>query len=461
MPVARIISDPSADTSALRLRLEREGYSVEFAASRDAGAGADLLIEVESVDAARALDYAATLASASDAVVVVASGVVAAPIEEQRFAPAVAAEPVRAEDELPAANEPVATNHADADPHEPTIDLRTGAGAVLGLLGNTASDFKSAISESGDGVRESLSEVKTRVGSVLDDLKRKRELAAEARRLERERAELEKEERRREQELLQQQRMQAEMRAREERERLRREHEAQRHAAMEAERARLAAEADRIRQERERIAAERAAAIPAPPIVSATPPPQRIQPAEVAPGVWRGAPILQPRAQAPRSLRTSAAQRSPRRSAVPRMSPRDQKMQRAAFIASVVTLVAMLGFAAFINLHPSSPISHSMVQNPVEEKTPFGPAQINQAQNVAKPSPPPPQHAAAARTTLPQAEAPALSQHPATKPVRRHHRSADDVTAEDEVVVHHYGAPAKRPPSTQQRAGVRRYSDSE
>ena len=145
---------------------------------------------------------------------------------------------------------------------------------------------------------------------------------------------------------------------------------------------------------------------------------------------------------------------------------RDRRLQRAAFIASIAALLVMLGFAAALNIHPGSPMPHSMVQNPVQEKSPFGAASITPATSLAgvaaKPAAKP-----VAQTTMPQHDAaPAPVQKPAAakpSPGRARHRAAaDDYVAEDEVVVHHYGQAAtqqKHPPSTQTRAGIPKYTD--
>jgi type IV secretory pathway VirB10-like protein len=146
-----------------------------------------------------------------------------------------------------------------------------------------------------------------------------------------------------------------------------------------------------------------------------------------------------------------------------RTGGRDHRFQRAALIASVVALVAMLGFAVAMNVHPSSPIPHSMVQNPVQEKSPFGAASITPVTTTTtKPVATKP----AAHAALPQNDA-APVKPPAAKvtkpsPTRTRRAARDNYVAEDEVVVHHYGATAqKHPPAAQTQAGVRKYTDQE
>lgn len=129
-------------------------------------------------------------------------------------------------------------------------------------------------------------------------------------------------------------------------------------------------------------------------------------------------------------------------------------------MASVVALLAMLGFAAAINIHPGAPIPHSMVQNPVQEKSPFGAASITPATTTTAPPTPKP----VAQTVLPQRDATPVSKPPAAKPspVRNRKAAANHYVAEDEVVVHHYGAAAqKHPPTAQTQAGVRKFSDQQ
>src|SRR3954467_2614101 len=93
--------------------------------------------------------------------------------------------------------------------------------------------------------------------------------------------------------------------------------------AMQEERARLAT------AERERLAKQQVAPV-TPPLVS-------------QPLARRAAPPL--RRPVARTRVTSS-----------RRANRERRFQRAAVMASVVALVAMLGFAAAINIHPGAPI---------------------------------------------------------------------------------------------------------
>ena len=144
---------------------------------------------------------------------------------------------------------------------------------------------------------------------------------------------------------------------------------------------------------------------------------------------------------------------------------RDRRFQKAALTASIVALVAMVGFAVALNIHPSSPIPHSMVQNPVQEKSPFGSASITPATTTpgpavkpvaAKPTAVLPQH-----DTAPVAKPTAQSKKP-TPSRPAHHTRRNNYVADDEVIVRHYGqTQPKHPPAAQPRAGVPRYTDQQ
>jgi hypothetical protein len=433
MPVARIITSTPADCEELRRQLTAAGYSVKLAAPDEEFDDADIVVAAANVHTDYALQYASELAVEAGADVIVAPGVVAG-----SSVPA-----PRGEERIPA--KPQYKSDAPA----------------TGVLLSTAQEFKSAIAEGGQSIRETLGGYTVRLRQGWESRKQQRAIDAEQKRLEREQREYERQQR---EFALRQQRAAAEAQMAAERERLRlqraaeeqrlRREQEERRAALEAERARLAAEAERARAEQERVARE-AAWVAQPTPAPAMPPeaPIAVAPVAAVP-VTPPLPVARPRAPVRRAV--------PRpRATIRRTSRRDQRFQRAALFASVVALLAMLGFAIAMNIHPGAPIPHSMVQNPVQEKSPFGAASITPATSSAKPAP----VQAVSHTALPQRDAtPATTAKPSPgkKPAAARRRASNNYVAEDEVVIHHYGTtPAKHPPATQTRAGVPKYTDQD
>ncbi len=486
MPVARIITRTPAESEELRRQLTAAGYSVKFTAPDEEFDDADLIVAAANVHVDYALQYAAEVAAEADADVIVAPGAI------NNAAPAV----------------PAVRNANSADLNAPP---------AAGVLFGTAS----ALTDEAEEQTQSSS-VLARLGRAWQEFRQKRAVSAEEKRLELERRAHERRER--EQELLQRraaaearmvtererhrpQRMVEEERMRREQEqvraremeRARAEAEAQRarmaaeaeHArveqerarremeqrrALEAETARIAAEAERARIEQERVRVEQdrllreeheratreaaltAAAQEAP---VPTPAPRVIEPQPTTPY----APVAAGATWAPVPISSRVARpRTPAR----RTSKREQKLQRAALIASIVTLFAMLALAAVLNVHPSAPMPASVTNNPVQEKSPFGTASIGPSTSIAKPAPaaqPTPQASnrppeASSRAAMPQNDSTAVPAKPSANKSRHLRRHIDDDVAQDEVVIHHYGAqPQKHPPSTQTRAGVPRYTD--
>ena len=436
MPVARIITSTPADCDELRRQLTAAGYSVKLTAPDEEFHDADIVVAAANVHTDYALQYASELAAEADADVIVAPGVVAGSGVAAQREDSVHGE-TRSRSDVPA----------------------------LGVLSGTARDFKSAMGEGSEGIRETLGGFTSRLRQAWEEKKHQRAIEAEQKRLEREQREAERQEREYE---LRQQRAAAEAQMAAERERMRlqraaeqerlRREQEERHAVMEAERARLAAEAERARAEQERIARE--AAIAAPPATLPAMPPEMPIAAPVAAAPVVAAPVA-PRPPMPRPV-GHERRPVPRSRTLPRRTTRrDQRFQRAALFASVVALLVMLGFAVALNVHPGAPIPHSMVQNPVQEKSPFGAASIAPATSIAKPAP----VQTATRTALPQRDATpakAAKPSPEKKPVRARRRASDDYAAEDEVIIHHYGTTqSKHPPAAQTRAGVRKYSDQD
>lgn len=437
MPVARIITTSPAESEELRRQLTAAGYSVKFAAPSEEFTDADIVVAAANVHADYALQYAAEVAAEADADVIVAPGVVRGSLASYR-------------------NEPI------SQPEQQEERASGSSVPVGGTLFGTASEVKDALADSGAGIRETLGDFGARIGGFLERLKEKRDVIAERKRLENEQRAIEREEQRR---VLQQQRMEAEARMAVEREQLRARRQAeQERLRLEQQQMRRAMDEERarIKAERERFAIEQASAREAERERLAQLSPPSPVPAEPAPVQVHPAPAQRALLTPPVRRRARPVQRPGAR----RQSTREHRFQKAAFVASIVALVAMLGFAAALNIHPGSPMPHNMVQNPVQEKSPFGAASITPATSMAgvaaKPAAKPVAH-----TALPQHDtAPVAKPAPqSTKPSPSRARRAarDNYTAEDEVVVHHYGQAAqqKHPPATQQRAGVRRYSDQD
>ncbi|MGH9524665.1 MAG: hypothetical protein ACRD3E_19250 [Terriglobales bacterium] len=423
MPVARIITEYPQESEELVRQLTAAGYTVKFTAPDEEFNDADLVVSAANVHSDFALQYAAEVAQASDAAIIVAPGVVPG--------------------SMSTSSEAVAAPAAVAKPVSERLASFTG------------------------GLQQRWQQ-----------LREERALAREQKRLERERHAMQAEE-------LRQEAMRAraaeEARLSADRERLRLERqvrEEQMRAAAEAERAQIAAEQDRIAAERERLrlqrqaqeeerrrvedqelarraeeeerariaAAEREREIRPEPAPAFYPP---VAPAPVASAV----PV------APVSARSVVA----RPSAVSvRRTSRSSTMRKALVAASVVALVLMIVFAILINIQPSSPLSNGVVNNSVQEQSPFGPAHSPTAQpatttivHAAAPVAQPPQKADAAAPSKPAA----VVTHPSVVHRSRRSKGNGDV-AQDQVIIHHYGV-AKRPAGGQTRAGIPRYSDQQ
>jgi hypothetical protein len=437
MPLARIISSQhGTDESEIKRHLQATGYEVEVTApGQGSSRVADLEIDLEYLTAAQAMDAALRMAD-DGADVFIAPGVVrqqSAPqsppvIEQSAIVPASAQQ------------QPTAEPQPNVEPANGNADLR------------------------GPSLLE-------RVGAVWEERQRR----TEERRLERERQAREEDERRRHQALELQRRREQEERARAEQERLERE-QMTREAVLRAERARQIEESER----------RRAAELPRQALRTAQPPDtQRLAAMEAqmqtAPAVRKGglaapkSPVApKPGVAAPQRTAAAAPPRPASRPSAPRAivgpprripSPRDRQWQRATLLASLVALMAMLGFAAAMKLRPVEPLPSQMLQNNAEQKVPFGPATISPPVPAAKTTPAP-------VATRPRATAVAPARKPAPrpsaareKPVRhqspppRARRSANHLLAQDEVVVRHY--PSASSPTSQRTdtSGIRRYSD--
>ncbi len=408
MRVARIITSQQhgEDEDELKRQLQAAGDEVDVAAPGQAGAGrADLEVELQSVSAEQALDTALRLAR-GDADVYIAPGVLPqAPVPQ-----AVPAVVVEQQAVVP---EPMSEPSTAAEPQ-------------------TQAEADPAAEEArGPSLFQ-------RVGTAWAE----RQQRAQERRLQRELRAREEDERRRQQALELQRRREQEERARVERLRVLRE-EMAREATLRAQHAREKEESERRR------AAELPRQVFRPAPASDT---QRLAAMEAQ---------MQPAARVPAVRRPISPPAGPRRVAPPRRriaSRRERQWQWAALLASLVALMAMLGFAAAMNLHPVEPLPAQMLQNNAQQQVPFGAATITPAK---------PASVAPVRASAPAGRPTAVS--PARKPAPRPsaarektvrsspraHRS-DNRVADDSVVVHHYASPNSAPA---QSAEIRRYSD--
>lgn len=485
MANARIVTRHYDEAVPVAERLKQLGYTVEiFDPDQLRLSDADLELELDLLPAAQALREAGRRARRENADVFVDRGTFAA--EEPTTAQAEELGQPRVAAQLKVDAAPAAPLHEPEPEH------------IADTVQNTVVQFGAAFSEARGQISESAADAKARARSAVDRLRSKFEekrgqlqAAREERRLlreeaeERKRVELEREAARRMAELQsrraaeeEERRLRAQelaYRQRQEDEERRRMQEEERRAAaaraaIEAERAEQARaeqlrreqerqrieeewrarEAERMRVEEQRRAeeTERARAVEAQRLQAAqerpqagTPPAQVREPdpvaTEIARRVYRASQA--PRARAPQRVR-------PRHLA----SRRERQWQRAAFYASVVALVVMLGFVfAMHQSTPASPTANLLPQNAVEQQVPFGAAK-------AVPRAP-------LRTAAPVAPAVPLrtAAQPARKPsaARRHGRGG---VAEDEVIVHHYGQQrAKNAPAAGTSAGVRHFSDME
>jgi hypothetical protein len=138
--------------------------------------------------------------------------------------------------------------------------------------------------------------------------------------------------------------------------------------------------------------------------------------------------------------------------------------RKAVATAFGASLLVLLGFVAFANRRPASPLSPGalMRNDSVKQAKPFGAATIAPPATAAKQS-----AAAAPAKTAPAKTSPAVRSTPqkprsTRRSARRlRPRSEDDPMAEDEVVVRHLQSPRAKPQSTASNTKLKQYSDME
>jgi hypothetical protein len=480
MPVARIVTRHAPhESEALKVLSEQlgaAGYEVEIAPLEASGAEADLVVEFDELPVAEALEAAVRMARAADADVYIAPGLFAQPAMRARPEH----EPIPTPSHSEPSEQPVAESTNTSEVHD-----NVGRGSVIG---STLDELGTALAEGRVGVRDTVERVRVRAAGAWARWQQQRAEAAQALRLARERREMELEERRRQHEaelqrraeeheqlLAERERLAAEQEralreqmardaaVRAERERAEREamaREAARRAelfhAEEQERRRLAAiQAERMRAQREQDA-QRAAALAAERTRlqreeearrAAALASERREPEPRRPVEQPAPPIAEPvYASAPPVFRRRLVRRRRR---IP--SARQRQWQRAAFLASVTTLAAMLGFALAANMRAKSPLPASLIQNQVQQQIPFGPAKAVPAAT---------QTSAPVRAAVPvKTGAPKPSPAKPAAPRRSRSGSSErDIVAEDEVIVRHH-RPASRLQRPQTTAAIRKITD--
>ena len=165
-----------------------------------------------------------------------------------------------------------------------------------------------------------------------------------------------------------------------------------------------------------------------------------------------------------------AAQRPPRpRVAAERYAPRERDtnrvMKRAFVAAACLAVLAAIGWGAYENRTPASPLSNSerVRGNSIQQDVPFGAARINGQGNATRPVVTP-----AAKTVQQSAQTarkPAAAKPAGTKPAAstpkgtRHAANDAGMIAEDQVIYH--GAPKKSTnrAAAQQHPPVKKISD--
>jgi len=536
MPVARIVT-PLVDKQSQALtklteRLRLAGFDVDIAAPDTLAGEADLVLEIGEMPTEEALDTAFDLARRDDADLYLAPGLfTSAGKATASAATTERAAPERADDDVVASvmelcgSEPHALESerefADAsalagnDEIEPpavraSSDEEELKPAGPSVIGQTVQQLGAAIQEGSSGIRDTLAGVYGRVAGTLSELQQRRAETMQAMREQRERREAEREQQRREhelelqrqaeerqrltadrerqaaereRELREQQTREAALRAeieRIEREAMAREaarraqeaeaaeQERRRQAALEAERVRIAREqeakraaavaAERARQEqeRQRVVASAVELTPSSQSnwrVGGTP--SRVSP---VPAMPTAEPLPRPRLVPP-----------PHR----RPTTRERQWQRAAFVASIATLAAMIGFAIAANRNPVSPLPQALKQNEVQQQVPFGPARIDVSSakvprapahslSPVLSSPLPSRNGELGGTPVaslsarkPVSQKPSAAREVSKRPARRASTSADN----DEVIVRHLRPQPTDSAKQSTVSGVRHYSD--
>ncbi len=379
------------------------------------------------------------------------------------------------------------------------------------VTASTIHEVGSALSEAKQDVSESVSSYAERITGAFTAWQERRAAAAEERRRIAAERERQREEQRQAEQLELQRRHEEEQRAEEERRRLAAEEMARqaereriareemaRQAALAAERERAAreqtariaalrAEQERLaREEMERQAAvvalrerearerrEREAALqrepdrrplgqkPESPVIlpvgaSVQPPLERVSAVSIAPVPLAAHPPASTGVSAPTIAPTLAPITRPRTEVYPARrvpSARDKRWHQAAFFASVVTLVVMLGFGAAMNIGKSSPIPSNLLQNGVQQQTPFGPASMAATPGPASTPAKSTRPVSSKKAQPPQTRTPSKPSPQVHSPRRRASGNRDD-----EVVVRHF-TPVRTNTAQTRTDGVKRFSD--
>lgn len=431
MPLARIITRTPQNAVAASEYLRSQGYTVETVSPQEFRiTPAELELNLERCSPAEAVERAQAR--------VESQGVVAEPAEVVA-APAVV--PPQ-EGKIAIAYDITGRPVEFADEHEVERQQRPRSlgSALAAMLKRGRAYLATGLAGARQSVRRPASEFQRRRAEE-HALKLEAELACE------------REEIRREEEMA--------------RERVRQEMERRRADAEDAERQRqqqIAAE-QQAEQERARVAALHEARIGAEPAAAPQLSPPPVPPPEAVPAVaaeaagekLNGRPT--PAELAPERKPTEEAVRQPppRRlpertaSAARRPRPAIAISRTAVATACGLSLLLLLGFVAYANRRPASPLSPGALIREVKQDVPFGAATITPPAATSKPvvgTPASKRSPALRRATQPR---------PATQAgARQLRRPSQDVSlAEDEVVVRHL-TPPRPQPST---AKLKRHSD--
>jgi hypothetical protein len=464
MPLARIITRNPQSTILASDYLRSQGYMVETVSPGEFRVTpAELELNLEKCGPQEALARAKALLESPEN---------AAPAETS-------VEPVQPEKAKVAIGYDIAGRPVEfAEEGELLSDRRTKpnsiVSALVSMLARAKQGIASGIHGTWDSVRKPLADFQ-RERAEQRALKLEAELAQEREEV-RYHEELARERLRQE---MTHQRDEAELAERQRQERIAAEREAE-------ERRRIAAEkAAAEERERQRIKAERAAALAAQQEQArfeaerqaaasrAQQQPTPNIPAEMAAESGPTAtgtvlpPALGPEVPQKATVSDYARQQLPHRSSqraqpfVVRRPRAPIRISRKAVVTALgASLLVLLGFIAFANRRPASPLSPGalMRNQSVKQDTPFGAATITPAPATA----PKPSAAVAPAKTSPAARSATAKPRATRRSARRlRPRAQDDPVAEDEVVVRHLQSARPRPQPTASNAKLRQYSDTE
>lgn len=400
MPLARILTRHPEDANAIHQTLVDRGYRVEYADPSALSLDpADLEIDLERLPLDDGLRLASEWAESAGADIYVAPGAVPLPAEPEP--PRESERPAEMSSYIPPSFEQTAEPEPAEAPAPPAEVVRETIANVAGLMADSLSETRQAVSQSFSDMKERFAPARDARPPEPSWLERWNGALAERRAARQERKA---------------QQCEAARLAREQR------------ALREA---RADALARDLREQRARETASR-------PVMIARKP-------EARPAAAR--PVA---AASARSL-------AERRIAVSRREPHADdgaEYWRGAFTgAAVVAVILMIGWAMLGSSRPSAPAATS---GHIKQDVPFGPVTLTPSAAPARP--------AATQSTAPQAP-PAHSVTPVPKPApvptHRAHRAGTNNDVADDVVVRHYTTtkPAAATNTTAHNSGLKHITD--